>query len=96
MQGVKRFGIKGKLPPCYISLFPVLAELEAIAYLLELLPSLACVHNVFHVSELMKCLKPPSDVIVNDVMPLDADLSYPEHPVKLLGQRDRVMRGRTI
>jgi hypothetical protein len=36
------------------------------------------------------------DVIVNDVSPLDADLSYPEHPVKILDQQDRVMRHQTI
>jgi hypothetical protein len=43
---------------------------------------------VFHVSQLNKCLKPPTNVIVDDVTPLDADLSYPEHLVKLLGQQD--------
>jgi hypothetical protein len=63
---------------------------------LELPPSLAGVHNVFHVPQLKKCLKPPADVVVDDVAPIDADLSYPEHPVKLLGQQDRVMRRRTI
>jgi hypothetical protein len=36
------------------------------------------------------------NVVVDDVAPLDADLSYPEHPVKVLGQHDRVMRHRTI
>jgi hypothetical protein len=49
---------------------------------------LAGVHNVFHVSQLKKCLRPPVDVIVDDVSPLDADLSYPEHPVKILDQQD--------
>jgi hypothetical protein len=43
---------------------------------------------MFHVSQLMKCLKPPVDVVVDDVAPLDADMSYPEHPVKVLGQQD--------
>jgi hypothetical protein len=32
------------------------------------------------------------DVVTDDVAPLDANLSYPEHPVKLLGQQDQVMR----
>jgi hypothetical protein len=83
---VKRFGIKGKLAPCYIGPFPILAKLENVAYRLELPPSLAEVHNVFQVSQLRKCLKPPTDVVIDDVVPLDANLSYLEHPVKLLGQ----------
>jgi hypothetical protein len=57
---------------------------------------LAGVHNVFHVSQLKKYLKLPADVIIDDVAPLDANLSYPEHPVKLLGQQDQVMRRRMI
>jgi hypothetical protein len=32
------------------------------------------------------------DVVTDDVAPLDANLSYPEHPVKLLGQQDQVTR----
>jgi hypothetical protein len=45
---------------------------------------------------LKKCLRPPVDVIVDNVSPLDAGLSYSEHPVKILGQQDRVMRRRMI
>jgi hypothetical protein len=93
---VKRFGIKGKLAPRYIGLFLILKKLGAMAYKLELPPSLRGVHDVFHVSQLKKCLKAPTDVVVNDVIPLEADLSYPKHPVKLLGQQDQVIRRRTI
>jgi hypothetical protein len=95
-RGVKRFVIKGKLAPCYIGMFPVLAKMGNVAYRLELPPSLVGVHNVFHVSELKKYLKLPVDVVVYDVAPLDAILSYPEHPVKLLCQQDRVTRRWTI
>jgi hypothetical protein len=84
-QGIKRFGIKGELAPCYIDLFLVLAKLGNVAYRLVLPPSLASVHNEFHVPQLKKCLKPPNNVVVDDVAPLSADLSYPEHPVKVLG-----------
>jgi hypothetical protein len=93
---VKRFGIEGKHAPCYIDLFPILARLGAMAYQLELPPSLAGVHNVFYVSQLKKCLMPPTDVVVDDVAPLKADVSYPEDPVKLLGQQARVMRRQMI
>jgi hypothetical protein len=83
-RGVKRFGVKGKLAPRYIGPFLILARLGNVAYRLELPPTLAGVHNVFHVSQLKKCLKPSVDVIVDDVSPLDANLSYPEHPVEIL------------
>jgi hypothetical protein len=87
---------KGKLAPHYIGAFPILEKLGAMAYKLEMPPSLAGVHDVFHVSQFKKCLKAPIDVIVNDVAPLKADRSYPEHPVKLLSQQDRVMKRRMI
>jgi hypothetical protein len=93
---VKRFGIKGKLAPRYIGLFLVLVRLGNVAYHLELPPTLAGVHNMFHVFQLKKCLKPPMEAIVDDVAPIDADMSYPEHPVKVLGQQYRVTRHRAI
>jgi hypothetical protein len=85
-QGVKWFGIKRKLAPRYIGPLLILARLGNLAYRLELPPTLVGVHNIFHVSQLKKCLKSPVDVIVDDVAPIDVDLSYPKHPVKLLGQ----------
>jgi hypothetical protein len=66
------------------------------SYHLELLPTMVGVHNVFHISQLKKCLKLLVDVIVDYVAPLDADLSYPEHPVKVLGQQDWVTRCQMI
>jgi hypothetical protein len=96
MWGVKRFGITGKLAPHYISPFLILEKLGVVAYKLELPPTLAGVHDVFHVSHLKKWLNAPTDVLVNNVAPLEVDLPYPEHLVKLLGQQDRVMRRRMI
>jgi hypothetical protein len=49
MKGVSRFGVKGKLAPRYISLFPILERCGQVAYRLQLLESLSAVHNVFHV-----------------------------------------------
>jgi hypothetical protein len=84
MKGVKRFGVKGKLAPCYIRRFPILEKCGTVAYKLDLPTSLAGVHDIFHVSQLKKCLKAPVDVVLPEVTPLEADLSYPEHPIKVL------------
>jgi hypothetical protein len=96
MKYMKRFGVKGKLAPRYIGLFPILEKCGSVAYKLDLPPSLARVHNIFHVSQLKKCLKAPVDIVLPEVTPLEADLSYPEHPIKVLDQKDRVTRCNTI
>jgi hypothetical protein len=96
MKGVKRFGGKGKLAPRYIGPFPILKKCGSVAYKLDLPPSLAVVHDIFHVSQLKKCLKAHVDVVLPKVTPLEADLSYPEHPIKVLDQKDRVTRRKTI
>jgi hypothetical protein len=63
MKDVKRFGVKGKLAPRYIGPFPILEKYGTMAYKLDLPPSLTGVHNIFHVSQLKKCLKAPVDVV---------------------------------
>jgi hypothetical protein len=40
MKGVKRFGMKGKLAPHYIGLFPILEKCGTVAYKLNMPPSL--------------------------------------------------------
>jgi hypothetical protein len=96
MKDVKRFRVKEKLAPRYIRLFPILEKCGSVAYKLDLSPSLAGVHDIFHVSQLKKCLKTLVDVVLPEVTPLEADLSYPEHPIKVLDQKDRVTRHKTI
>jgi hypothetical protein len=96
MKGVKRFEVKEKLAPRYIGPFPILEKCGSVAYKLDLPPSLVGVHDIFHVSQLKKCLKAPVDIVLPEVTPLEADLSYPEHPIKVLDQMDRVMRRKTI
>jgi hypothetical protein len=96
MKGVKRFEAKGKLVPRYIGPFPILEKCGTVAYKLDLPPSLAGVHNIFHVSQLKKCLKAPVDIMLPKVTLVKADLSYPEHPIRILQQKDRVTRSKTI
>jgi hypothetical protein len=96
MKGVKRFGMKRKLAPRYIRPFPILENCGSVAYKLDLPPSLARVHDIFHMSQLKKCLKALVDVVLLEVTPLEADLSYPEHPIKVLDQKYCVTRHKTV
>jgi hypothetical protein len=62
MRGVMRFGTKGKLSPRYLGPFQVLMHVSPLAYKVQLPPSLARNHDMFHVLKLPKCIQDPSDV----------------------------------
>jgi hypothetical protein len=70
MNGMKRIVMKGKLAPRYIGPFPILENCGSMAYKMELPPSLAGDPDIFHVSQLKKCLKAPVDVVLPKVAPL--------------------------
>jgi hypothetical protein len=70
MKGVRRFGIKGKLAPRYAGPYPIIDKYGPMSYQVELPAKLSGVHNVFHVSQLKRCLKPPTDVVIEDTIPL--------------------------
>jgi hypothetical protein len=95
MKGVRRFGIKGKLAPRYIGPYPIIDKYGPTSYQVELSAKLAGVHNVFHVSQLKRWLKPPTDVVIEDIIPLEPDLTYMAYPIKILNQQDRVTRNKT-
>jgi hypothetical protein len=92
MKGVTRFGVKGKLAPWYIGPFLVLEQCGPVAYRLQLPETLSAVHNVFHVSQLRKCLRVPDQTIEVTDVSLEPDLTYSEYPIRVLDQKDRITR----
>ena len=62
---------------------------------MELPPHLSAVHNIFHVSQLRKCLRVPTEVVDTENLQLEPDLIYPEHPVKIVDHKTRVTRNQT-
>jgi hypothetical protein len=66
MKGLKRFGVKGKLSPRYIGPFKILSQNRETAFELELPKQLSLFHNIFHVSQLRKCLKAPDDPVSHE------------------------------
>jgi hypothetical protein len=95
MKGMKRFGMKGKLAPRYIGPFSILGKWKC-GIQVEFATITSGVHDIFHVSQLKKCLKASVDVVLLDVAPLEANLTYPKHPAKFLDQKDRVKKRKTI
>jgi hypothetical protein len=57
MRGLKQFQVRGKLAPRFIGPFKILEQKGEVAYQLELPPQLLAVHDMFHVSQLKKCLR---------------------------------------
>ena len=88
MKGVHRFVVRGKLAPRYVRPYKVLERCGSVAYRLQLPDILSTVHNVFHVSQLKKCLRVLEEVVEIEGLPLQPDLSYIEHPVKILDKRE--------
>jgi hypothetical protein len=63
------------LAPRYIGTFPILEKCGTVAYKLDLTPSFAGVHVIFHVSQLKKCFKAPMDIVLPKVTPVEANLA---------------------
>ena len=96
MRSVKRFNMKGKLAPRYVGPFKVLQRCGEVAYQLELPESLSGVHDVFHISQLNKCLQVPEEQIQLEELTVKEDLTYEEYPVKILETTQRVTRSQII
>ncbi|WVZ76224.1 hypothetical protein U9M48_024213, partial [Paspalum notatum var. saurae] len=96
MKGVHRFGVKGKLAPRYVGPFKISEKCGPVAYRLELPPRLAAVHDIFHVSQLKKCLRVPEEEIDTSQVQIEPDLTYEARPVKVLDQKQRSTRRSTV
>jgi hypothetical protein len=61
MRGLCRLKVRGKLALRFIGPFKILEKRDEVAYQLELPPQLSDVHDIFHVSQLKKCLRVPEE-----------------------------------
>ena len=67
-----------------------------VAYQLELPKSLSGVHDVFHVSQLKKCLRVPEEQIPLEELTVKEDLTYEKFSIKILETAERFTRSRVI
>jgi hypothetical protein len=84
MRGTRRFKVKGKLAPRYVSPFKIISHKGEVTYQLELLPQLSDVHDMFNVSQLKKCLWVHEEQLPMEELDLGGDLTYSERPIKIL------------
>jgi hypothetical protein len=88
IRGVRRFGVKGKLAPRYVGTYQILVKHGEV--------DLSTVHDVFHVSQLKKCLRVPEEQLPVEGLKVQEDLTYLEKPTQILEIADRVTRRKTI
>jgi hypothetical protein len=96
IRAMKRFKVKGKLSPRYIGPFKILERKGEVAYQLELPDILSDVHDLFHVSQLKKCLKVPEEQLLMEELDVNEDLTYLEYHIRILETSRRITRSRVI
>jgi hypothetical protein len=91
-------GVKGKIAPRYVGPFRIVEKCGPIAYQLwfSKKSELSKVHIVFHVFQLKKYLKQPIEIVIEDVDELQEDFSYSEHHIRIIDQKARVTRHKTL
>jgi hypothetical protein len=96
MRGTRRFRVKGKLAPRYVGPFKIIDRKGEVAYQLDLLPQLSDIHDVFHISQLKKCLPVPEEQLPLEYLDLGGDLTYSERPIKILDSVERLTHSKVI
>jgi hypothetical protein len=95
MRGTRRFKVMGKLAPRYVGPFQIVDRNGELAYQLEL-PQLSDVYDVFHVSQLKKCLRIPKEQLPIEELDVGGDLTNNEKLIKILDKAKRVTRNKII
>lgn len=96
IRGTRRFQVRGKLAPRYIGPYKIIEKIGAVAYRVELPPEMSDIHNVFHVSQLKRCLRVPEEQAPIEAIDLQPDLQYQERPIKILDIATRQTRRTTV
>ncbi|KAD4981929.1 hypothetical protein E3N88_18600 [Mikania micrantha] len=91
-KGVIRFGKRGKLNPRYIGPFEILKRIGPVAYQLNLPAELDGFHNVFHVSNLKKCLSDETLIVPLDEIQVDEQLRFVEEPVEIMDREVKQLK----
>jgi len=80
-RGIQHFGVKGKLAPRYVGPYEIIEECGLVAYRLRLPSRLTAIHDVFHISQLKKCIRVPTEIIDQQELLVEPELSYTEYPL---------------
>ncbi|PNX69909.1 hypothetical protein L195_g056979, partial [Trifolium pratense] len=85
-----------KLTSRFIGPYQILKRVGKVAYRIALPPSLANLHDVFHVSQLRKYVRDPSHVIESDDVQVRDDLTVEAMPLRIEGREVKRLRNKDI
>nr|GFA52785.1 putative reverse transcriptase domain-containing protein [Tanacetum cinerariifolium] len=95
-KGVVRFGNKGKLAPWYVGSFEIVDCIGPVAYRLKLPQELSCVHDMFHVLNLKKCLAETYVQVPLDEIEIDENMHFVEEPMVIVERDVKKLKRRRI
>ncbi|KAK1421969.1 hypothetical protein QVD17_24774 [Tagetes erecta] len=95
-KGVVRFGKKGKLSPRFIGPFEILERIGTVAYRLRLPEEMSGIHDVFHVSNLRKCLADETLTMPLKDVHIDKKLKFIEQPLQIEDRQEKRLKRKRL
>ncbi|GKC71765.1 putative reverse transcriptase domain-containing protein, partial [Tanacetum coccineum] len=95
-KGVVRFGKKGKLAPRYVRPFEIVECVGPVAYRLKLPQELSYVHDMFHVSNLKKCLAESNVQVPLEEIEIDENMRFVKEPIEIVERDVKKLKRRRI
>ena len=95
-KGRARVSGRRKLDPRFLGPFRILERVGAVAYKLDLPSAMDAYHNVFHVSQLRKCLTDQDIVLPEIPKDLGKNLTLETRPVRIIDRMEKAMRRKTV
>ncbi|KAI5410833.1 hypothetical protein KIW84_056103 [Lathyrus oleraceus] len=96
ITGVGRALKSKKLTPRFIGPYQILERIGEVAYRVALPPSLANLHEVFHVSQLRRYIHDPSHVVQVDDVQVRDNLTVETSPMRIEDRELKQLRGKEI
>lgn len=99
MKGVVRFSRSGKLGPRYIRPFPITERIGSVAYRLLLPAQFSAIHDVFHVSQLRKCLRYSDSILepgVVEEIEVSPNLTYEQRLIRIIASKVKRLRNKDV
>ena len=95
-KGRTRVAERRKLDPRYLGPFRIMERVGAVAYKLNLPSAMDEFHNVFHVSQLRKCLT-DQDIVLHEIpKDMGKNLTLETRPVQVVDRTEKVTRTKAV